>query len=58
VLINLVELDRTLSNMSLAGANYVQDFFELFSEIEQHHARKMCLKRYYVRRQNNGMETC
>jgi len=28
-----------LRNMSLEGANYVQDFFELFLEIEQYHAR-------------------
>ncbi len=28
-----------LGNMSLEGANYVQDFPELFFEIEQYHAR-------------------
>jgi hypothetical protein len=44
--------------MSLEGANYVHDFFELFFKIEQHHTREICLKGYYVRKQNNGMETC
>jgi hypothetical protein len=40
--------------MSLEGANY---FFELFLEIEQYHARKMCLKEYFIRRLKSGMET-
>jgi hypothetical protein len=30
-----------LQDMSLEGANYVQDFFELFSKVEQYHARRM-----------------
>jgi hypothetical protein len=38
------QLGRTVGEMSLEGANYVQDFFELFFEIEQYHARNMCLK--------------
>jgi hypothetical protein len=33
-----------LGDMSLEGANYVQDFPELFSEIEQYHAKEMYLK--------------
>jgi hypothetical protein len=52
------KLGRMLRNMSLEGANYVQDFRELFFEIEQHHAIEIYLKGYYVHRQNNGMETC
>jgi hypothetical protein len=36
--------------MSLEGANYVQDFPELFFEIEQYHARNMCLKEYFIGR--------
>jgi len=35
---------RTLGDLSLKGANYVQDFLELFCKIEQYHAREMCLK--------------
>jgi len=35
---------RTLREMSLEGANYVQNFPKLFSKIEQYHARNMCLK--------------
>jgi hypothetical protein len=46
-----------LGGMSLEGANYVQDFLELFSKIEQYHAKKMCLKKYFIHRLNNGMET-
>jgi len=42
--------------MSLEGANYVQDFPELFFEIEQYHVRKVCLKEYFNRRLKNGME--
>jgi len=52
------QLGRMVRNMSLEGANYVQDFRKLIFEIEQHHARETCLKGYYVHRQNNGMETC
>jgi hypothetical protein len=43
--------------MSLEGANYVQDFFELFFKIEQYHAKEMSLKKYFIRGLNNGMET-
>jgi hypothetical protein len=43
--------------MLLESANYVQDFLELFFEIEQYHARKMCSKEYFIRRLKNGMET-
>jgi len=35
---------RTLGEMSLEGANYVQDFPKLFLKIEQYHARNICLK--------------
>jgi hypothetical protein len=38
------QLGKTLGEMSLEGANYVQDFLELFFEIEQYHVRKICLK--------------
>ncbi len=44
------QLGRTLRDMLLEGANYVQYFFELFSEIEQYHAREMCLKEYFIHR--------
>ncbi len=47
----------TLGDMLLESANYVQDFLELFFEIEQYHARKMCSKEYFIRRLKNGMET-
>jgi hypothetical protein len=33
-----------LGDTLLEGANYVQDFLELFFEIEQYHARDICLK--------------
>jgi hypothetical protein len=46
-----------LGNMSLEGANYVQDFPKLFFEIEQYHAREMCLKEYFICRLKNNMET-
>jgi hypothetical protein len=36
-----------LEDMSLEGANYVQDFLELFLKIEQ----------YFIHRLKNGMET-
>jgi hypothetical protein len=49
--------NKTLGDMSLEGANYVQDFPELFFEIEQYHARNMCLKEYFIGRLKNGMET-
>jgi hypothetical protein len=39
---------RMLRDMLVEGANYVQDFLELFSEIEQYRARKMCLKEYFI----------
>ncbi len=45
-----------LGEMLLEGANYVQDFLELFFVIEQYHARKMCLKKYFNHRLKNGME--
>jgi hypothetical protein len=48
---------RMLEDMSLEGANYVQDFPELFFKIEQYHAREMCLKQYFICRFKNGMET-
>ncbi len=35
------QLGRTLGDMSLEGANYVQDFPELLYEIEQYHVREM-----------------
>ncbi len=47
--------DRTLGDILLEGANYVQDFFELFIEIL--HTRKMCLKECFIHRFKNGMET-
>jgi hypothetical protein len=37
--------NHMLEDMSLKGANYVQDFPEFFLEIEQYHARVMCLKK-------------
>ncbi len=43
--------------MSLEGVNYVQDFLELLFDIEQYHAREMCLKYYFICSLNNGMET-
>jgi hypothetical protein len=47
-----------LEDMSLEGANYVQDFSKLFSEVEQiYHVREMCLKKYFIWRLKNGMET-
>jgi hypothetical protein len=46
-----------LGDMSLEGANYVQDFPKLFFKIEQYHARKMCKKEYFICRFKNGMET-
>jgi hypothetical protein len=46
-----------LKDMLLEGANYVQDFLDLFLEIEQYHAREMCLKEYFIHRLKNGMET-
>ncbi len=54
--------DNILWTMSCAftlleGANYVQDFRNLFFEIEQYHAKKMCLKEDFIHRLNNGMET-
>jgi hypothetical protein len=49
--------NRMLGDMSLDGANYIQDFLELFFEIELYHARKMCLKEYFIHRLKNGMET-
>jgi hypothetical protein len=49
---------RTMRNMSLEGVNYVQDFLELFFEVEQHHEKDICLRKYYVHKQNNGMEIC
>jgi hypothetical protein len=48
---------RMLGDMSLEGANYVQDFLELLSEIEQCHVREMCLKQYFIHSLNNVMET-
>ncbi len=41
---NVNQPSKTLGEMSLEGANYVQDFLELLFEIEQYHARNMCLK--------------
>jgi hypothetical protein len=38
------KLGRMLGDMSLEGANYVQDFLELLYEIEQYHVKEMCLK--------------
>jgi hypothetical protein len=38
------QLGRTLGDMSLEGANYVQDFPKLFCKIEQYHAKEMRLK--------------
>jgi hypothetical protein len=46
-----------LRDMLLEGVNYVQDFHELFYEIKQYHARKMCLNEYFICRLKNGMET-
>jgi hypothetical protein len=43
--------------MLLEGANYVQDFPELFSKIEQYHAKEMCLKVYFIHILNDDMET-
>jgi hypothetical protein len=37
---------RTLSDMSFEGANYAQYYPQLFFEVEQHHAREICLKGY------------
>jgi len=34
-----------MRDMSLEGANYVQDFLELFFEIKQHHVKDICLKK-------------
>jgi hypothetical protein len=47
---------RTLGNMLLEGANYIQDSPKLFFKIEQYHARKMCFKKYFIHRLKNGME--
>jgi hypothetical protein len=52
------QLGRTLGDMSLEGANYVQDFPKLFYKIEQYHAREMCLKQYFIHRLNNGIYIC
>jgi hypothetical protein len=51
------QIGRTLVYMLLEGANYVQDFLDLFSKIEQYHGRKMCLKEYFICKLENGMET-
>ncbi len=48
---------RMSGDMSLGGVNYVQDFLELLFDIEQYHAREMCLKYYFICSLNNGMET-
>jgi hypothetical protein len=45
-----------LREMSLEGANYVQDFPKCFSKIKQYHARKICPKEYFNCKLKNGME--
>ncbi len=39
---------RKIGDMLLEGANYVQDFLELFFEIKQYHVRGMYLKEYFI----------
>jgi hypothetical protein len=36
--------NHILEDMLIKGTNYVQDFLELFSEVEQYHAREICLR--------------
>jgi len=41
---------RTLNDMSFEGVNYVKYYPQLFFEVEQHHTREICFKRYYIHR--------
>ncbi len=36
--------NHILEDMLIEGTNYVQDFLELFLEVEQYHAREICLR--------------